>query len=62
MYIVKINFKRFFFRAYKCYSGNLGYTHQFVGKRTQITGMTKINVVLDTVLSSINFLLILRRF
>ena len=31
-----------FFWAYRCYSDNLGYTHRFVGKETQITGMTKL--------------------
>ena len=55
MYIVKIIFKRFFLRACKCYSGNLGYTDRFVGKRTQITAMTRINVFLDTVFKFYKF-------
>ena len=42
MYNVKINFKRFFFRVYKCYSGYLGYAHRIVGKTTQITGMNRL--------------------
>ena len=55
MCIFKINVKRFFFWACKCYSGNLGYTHRFVGKGTQITAMTRINVFLDTLFKFYKF-------